>query len=124
MSQALLTYISSLLRGESSQFNRMFGGSAPDKATPVTADNLYHNGPCMMYGVLITTTTATGTIDIRDSVTAGGGTVVMTIPIGAAAADGGKYVLAAPIPLITGCYVDYNGGATGTVVPLILRAVV
>lgn len=124
MSTALLTYLASLVRGENSQFNRLFGGALPDKATPCTADTLYHNGPCLMYGVMITTVTAVGTVDIRDSLTAGGGTVVMTLPIGAAPADGNKYMLTAPIPLTTGCYIDYNGGATGTIVPVILRAVV
>lgn len=122
MSKAVLTYMASLVRGESSQFNRLFGGAAPDKATPVTGDVLYHNGPCYLYGVVITTAVATAAIDLRDSTTAGGGTIKMTIPIGAAPADGGKYMLPAPIPFDTALFVDYGASGTGTIVPVILRA--
>jgi hypothetical protein len=119
MSTALLTYLASLIKGESSQYNRLFGGALPDKATAVTADLLYHNGPCLLYGYSITVAMSAHPLELRDSLTAGGGTVKAIVP---ASAPVGVTIWAAPIPLDTGLFVDFNAAGTGTILPIILRA--
>lgn len=80
----------------------------------VTADTLVKTGKAIYRGFNITVVTAVGTIDIRDGVAAGGGVIIDTIPIATAA--GTHYEPNTGIICETGIYVDYNGGATGTVI--------
>jgi hypothetical protein len=82
----------------------------------ITADTLVKTGQATYRGFNITAVTAIGTIDIRDGVAAGGGTVIDTIAIATAVGTRVSY----PVGIVceTGIYVDYNGGATGTVIVL------
>jgi hypothetical protein len=82
----------------------------------LTADGLVKTGSAIYRGFNVTVTTAVGTIDIRDGTSAGGGTIIDQIPIGTAA--GTRYVASLGIVCETGIYLDFNGGATGTVVVL------
>jgi len=67
----------------------------------------------LLFGVLVTATTATDIIEIRDATSAGTGTVVLSIP--AATAAGTFYDLKGA-KLDTGIYADFTG--TGTIVVL------
>ena len=82
----------------------------------ITADALVKTGRAVYRGFTITVVTAVGSIDIRDGVAAGGGVIIDTIPIGGAA--GTRVEKTVGVVCETGIYVDYNGGATGTVVVL------
>lgn len=64
------------------------------------------------YGYIVTVTTATAAIQIRDASAAATGTILDSIPSGSAA--GTKVTLAHPIQCNTGLVLDLNG-ATGTV---------
>jgi hypothetical protein len=82
----------------------------------LTADALVKTGQGTYRGISITATTAGAAIDIRDAVAAGAGTIIDTIPAGTAA---GTYIEnVVGVTCETGIYVDYNVGATGTVVVL------
>ena len=80
----------------------------------ITADALVYTGQTTYRGFTITVVTAVGTIDIRDGVAAGGGVIIDTIP--AATAAGTRVEKVVGVICETGIYVDFNGGATGTVV--------
>jgi hypothetical protein len=80
----------------------------------ITGDSLVKTGQCVYRGFTVTVVTAVGTIDIRDGITAAGGVVIDTLPIATAA--GTRVEKAVGIVCETGLYIDYNGGATGTVV--------
>lgn len=82
----------------------------------VTADTLVKTGQCIYRGYHINVVTATGTIDIRDGTSAGGGTVLETIPIATAVGTRREYSVG--VACDNGIYVDFNGGATGTVIVL------
>ena len=82
----------------------------------ITGDTLVKTGQTVYRGFHVTVVTATGTIDIRDGIAAAGGTVIDTIPI--ATAVGTRFAPSVGIVCETGLYVDYNGGATGTVIVL------
>lgn len=82
----------------------------------ITADALVKTGGCVYRGFHVTVVTAVGTIDIRDGVAAGGGVIIDTIP--AATAAGTRVEKTVGVICETGIYVDFNGGATGTVVAL------
>jgi hypothetical protein len=82
----------------------------------IAADTLVRTGPSTYRGFTITVVTAVGTIDIRDGVAAGGGTIIDTIPIGTAA--GTRVQNSVGVTCETGLFVDFNGGATGTLVLL------
>jgi hypothetical protein len=81
----------------------------------ITADALVKTGACKYKGYVVNVATAVGSIDIRDSATAGGGTIIESIAAGKAV---GRYETNRPWIFETGIYVDYNGGATGTLVIL------
>ena len=84
-------------------------------SSAITADALVKTGQSTYRGMSITATTAAGTIDVRDAIAAGAGTIIDTIPAGTAA---GTYIEnVVGVICETGIYVDYNG-ATGTVVIL------
>lgn len=85
-------------------------------SSAITNDSLVKTGQCVYRGFNITVVTAVGTIDIRDGTSAGGGTVIDTIPVATAA--GTRVEKTVGVICETGLYVDYNGGATGTVVVL------
>lgn len=82
----------------------------------ITNDALVRTGQCTYRGYTITVVTAVGTIDIRDGTSAGGGTVIDTIPVATAA--GTRVEKTVGVICETGLYVDFNGGATGTLVVL------
>jgi hypothetical protein len=82
----------------------------------ITADALVKTGLVTYRGFNVTVTTAVGTIDVRDGTSAGGGTIIDQIPMGTVA--GTSYVASLGIICETGIYLDFNGGATGTVVVL------
>jgi hypothetical protein len=82
----------------------------------ITADTLVKTGQGTYRGFTITVVTAVGTIDIRDGTSAGGGVIIDTIPVGTAA--GTRVEKNIGVICETGIYVDYNGGATGTLVVL------
>jgi hypothetical protein len=82
----------------------------------ITNDALVKTGQTVYRGFNITVVTAVGTIDIRDGVAAGGGVIIDTIPVATAA--GTRFEKNVGIVCETGIYVDYNGGATGTVIVL------
>lgn len=82
----------------------------------ITADTLVRTGASTYRGFTITVVTAVGTIDIRDGVAAGGGVIIDTIPVATAA--GTRIEKNVGVTCETGIYVDYNGGATGTLVVL------
>jgi hypothetical protein len=85
-------------------------------SSAITNDSLVKTGQVTYRGFNITVVTAVGTIDIRDGVAAGGGVIIDTIPVATAA--GTRIEKNVGIVCETGIYVDYNGGATGTVVVL------
>lgn len=85
-------------------------------STSITADTLVKTGPGKYKGYVVNVATAAGTIDIRDSASAGAGTIIETIPAGKAV---GRYETNRPWNFDNGIYVDYNAGpATGTLVIL------
>jgi len=81
--------------------------------TQATADTLVKTGPGLYKGLLITTALSAHALQIRDSTTAGGGTVIHTIPASQAV---GVIVLPMAIPFVNGLYVDFNASGTGTVI--------
>jgi hypothetical protein len=82
----------------------------------ITGDTLVKQGRTKLYGIIVTTATATAAIDIRDAVAAAGGTVIWTIP--ASTAAGVISLPAGGVNLDDGCFVDYAGTATGTLTVL------
>lgn len=107
-----------VLRDIANQVNELTDVVMPSAihSAAVTGDTLVKTGPVKYRGYHITVVTAVGTIDIRDGASAGGGTVIDTIPVATAA--GTKVALTVPVACDAGLYVDYNGGATGTVIAL------
>ena len=82
----------------------------------IAADTLVFTGQATYRGFTVTVVTAVGTIDIRDGVAAGGGTIIDTIPIATAA--GTRVQNLVGVTCESGIFVDFNAGATGTVVVL------
>src|SRR5687768_7633618 len=113
MSGGYPTKIVELLAGESQQHDRLLGGAA-SAYNEASADKLIKTGAGIFYGVVITTALGANPLAIRDSATAGAGTVLMTIP--ASAPVGSTYVLPVGIIFNTGLFVDFAG--TGTVIVL------
>ena len=83
-------------------------------SSAITADALVKSGKCTYRGFTVTVTTATAAIDIRDGTSAGGGTVIDTIP--ATTAAGTRVEKIVGINCDSGIYVDYAASATGTVI--------
>jgi hypothetical protein len=114
-----LTYaLYAIFRDFARQINELTDYTMP-KAThsaAITADALVKTGQGTYRGFTVTVVTAVGTIDIRDATAAGAGTIIDTIP--AATAAGTRVEKQVGVVCETGIYVDYNGGATGTVVLL------
>lgn len=79
----------------------------------ITADALVFTGKTVYRGFAVSVVTAVGTIDIRDGVAAGGGTVIDTLPIATAVGLGEERNVG--VICETGLFVDFNGGATGSV---------
>ena len=80
----------------------------------IAADTLVFTGKTTYRGFTITVVTAVGTIDIRDGVAAAGGVIIDTIPVATVAGTRVEKIVG--ITCETGLYVDFNGGATGTLV--------
>lgn len=78
----------------------------------LSATTVAARGPCKYFGFIVTTVTATGVIQIRDSVSAGTGLVIDVIPI--ATAVGTVRYFNEPIRFSTGLTFDLNGG-TGAI---------
>lgn len=83
-------------------------------SSAITADSLVRSGATVYRGFHVTVTTAGGAIDIRDGTSAGGGKVIDTIPAATAAGSRVEYQVGKNCD--SGIYVDYAGGATGTVI--------
>lgn len=80
----------------------------------LTASNvLVNTNSAKYYGFAVSAATATAAILIRDSSSAGSGTIIDAIP--ASSAIGYRTNLANPVQCTVGLTVDFNGG-TGTVV--------
>lgn len=80
-----------------------------------SADALIKTGPGTFYGCEVTTVLSAATVVIRDSTTAGGGTVLATLP--ASSAVGYQKMFGGRgIKFTTGLYIDFGG--TGTVTTL------
>lgn len=78
----------------------------------LTASTLVKSGLANYYGYTVTVVTATGAINIRDGSVSG--QIIDVIP--AATAAGATKALANGLALDDGLFVEFNGGATGTVV--------
>lgn len=110
--------LASIFREVESAFNEVEGYVLDNAlhSTPITVDTLVKTGKGKYKGYLVNVVTAAGTIDIRDGIAAGGGSIIETIPAGKAV---GRYETNRPWVVDTGIYVDYNAGpATGTIVVL------
>ena len=73
----------------------------------VTGTTQVKTGAGRVFKVIVNTVTATGTITLQDGIA--GGTVILTIPIGAAVGT----VFDLQFPFLVGLDVVFNGGATG-----------
>jgi hypothetical protein len=112
----LVQKLTFLLRDIARQVNDLTDAVMPtaNHSASITGDTLVRTGTAKYRGFCVNVVTAVGTIDIRDGTSAGGGVIIETIPI--ATAVGTRVNMAVPINCETGIYVDYNGGATGTLV--------
>lgn len=113
----LYAYLQETLAAHARAINVLIGEVMPVAAhsAAITADALVFTGPCIYYGYSVTTATATAAIQVRDAVSAGGGTVIGTINASTAI---GQYPTTTGVYCETGLYVDYAASATGTVVAL------
>jgi hypothetical protein len=97
--------------GQSSTFDRTWGGGLA-KTTSLSADGqIGAAGPCVFYGYLVTTIVGAGVINIRDATSAGTGTIIEIVA--AAAAVGTQEIYPVGIYCANGCYADF--ASTGTV---------
>jgi hypothetical protein len=81
--------------------------------TSVSAAGVVSKNDGEYCGYVVTTITAVGSIVVYDNASAASGTIVDVIP--AATAVGSNRNLASHIRMKNGIYVDFAGGATGTV---------
>jgi len=100
-----------LLAGEDSTLDRQYVAVKATASDNLTADTLIKSGPGLVVGYVVHAATATNVIQIRDSTTAGGGTVRVTIP--ASTAVGVYHFGGVGILCNAGIYLDFTG--TGTV---------
>lgn len=96
--------------GDDTALDRSWGGGKCLSTTVLTADALVKNGGGVLCGYVVHVATAGGVIEIRDSTTAGDGTVRITIP---AATAVGEHVFSQAITCSSGIYLDFTG--TGSV---------
>lgn len=98
--------------GQSTTFDRSFGGALVKKVSLSADGQVGVAGACIYYGCLVTTVIGAGVINFRDAVAAGAGDIVDIVP--AAAAVGAK---SSPGPFGVLCplgvYADF--ASTGTV---------
>jgi hypothetical protein len=78
----------------------------------LAASQAVKSGKGEFYGFNVTTVTATGAINFYDN-TSGSGKVLASIPASSAVGTNLQFVNG--VPFKTGLYVDFSGGATGTV---------
>lgn len=100
-----------LSAGEDATFDRQYVTARATASDNLTADTLIKAGPGMIMGFVVHAATATNVIQIRDSITAGGGAVRVTIP--ASTAVGVYHFGGVGVLCTTGIYLDFTG--TGTV---------
>jgi uncharacterized protein YraI len=81
-------------------------------AASVTADTLVKTGAGILYGIEVTTALSGATVVIRDSLTAGAGTVLCTIPASSAIGYQ-KHFFGVGVGFSAGLYADFGG--TGTI---------
>jgi hypothetical protein len=98
--------------GEDSSLDRTWGGAKCNASALITGDTQIKASAGVIYGYCVHVATATAAIEIRDSLTAGAGTVRITIPASKAI---GEYALPVGITCATGIFADYAGTATGTI---------
>ena len=97
--------------GQSSSFDRTWGGGMC-KTTSLSADGqIGAAGPCIYYGHIVTTGLGAGVVNVRDATAAGTGTILDIIA--ASAAAGVTKNLSTGIYCANGCYADF--ASTGTV---------
>ena len=80
---------------------------------PLTASALVRERTSVYHGYTVTVVTATGVINIRDG-TSASGTIVDVIPVGTAA--GASKSPSFGRAMTNGIFVEFAGGATGTVI--------
>lgn len=80
---------------------------------PITAGGQIRDKNGVYFGYTVTVATATGPINVRDG-TSASGTLIDVIP--ATTAAGTTKQLNYGLPCTNGLFIEYNGGATGTVV--------
>lgn len=97
--------------GESTTFDRTFGGALAKTASLSAAGQVGVAGPCIYYGHLVTTVVGAGVINIRDATAAGAGTIIDIIA--AAAAVGVEFFSPVGIYCADGLYADF--ASTGTI---------
>jgi flagella basal body P-ring formation protein FlgA len=116
MDQTLRFALTAILRDIARSLNEVIDTvmAKANHSAAITGDTLVKTGQCVYRGFTITVVTAVGSIDIRDGIAAAGGVVIDTIAAGTAVST--RIEKNPGIICETGLYVDYNGGATGTVV--------
>ena len=103
-----------IFRDFARQINELSGHFVKaNHSAAITADTLVKTGQGVYRGFTITVTTAVGSIDIRDAVSAGTGTVIDTITMATAA--GTRVEKTIGVVCETGLYVDFGAGTTGTI---------
>lgn len=80
---------------------------------PITTSAQIRDKNGVYFGYTVTVATATGAINVRDG-TSASGVLIDVIPVTTAA--GATKQLNYGLPVTDGLFIEYNGGATGTVV--------
>ena len=83
--------------------------------TVCTGDTLVYTGPCIVYGARVNVVIGASAIDLRDALSAGAGTVMLTIPALLAIGSGTDFG-GVGCRFNTGLFVDF--ASTGTVTVL------
>lgn len=94
--------------GEDSQFDRTWGGHKWSYSQK-TAGGTVKSTAAVYGGYTIAVTTATGAINIRNGTSTG--EIIDVIPVGTVAGAKAQSAIAAPL----GLYIEFVGGAAGTV---------
>lgn len=105
MANALAVYIASRLMGESTIYNRLFGGALAESSV-LTASTLVKTGEGICYGAVVTTTLAAAW-NIHDNTTNTGNPVAV---LASGLTAGTVVQFPAGVHCLTGIYV-YAGGA-------------
>ena len=103
----------SLLSGENTTDDRMYGGAAPASAAALTATAVVKASAGKYYGYKVTTALNAAAITIFDNASAASGTVIDVIPASTGVTATNTTILPTPIPCANGIYASFAG--TGTV---------